>query len=79
MHTHERMSANDERGGIGIFLLFTLAFSSISIFYFLIAKRCGASVCWKGAPAIGDLWNTVLVTLEDRGFAGYARSGAERE
>lgn len=42
------------------------------------SKDYGASVCWRGVPEVEELWNTVLVTLEGRGFAGYARGGVER-
>jgi hypothetical protein len=41
------------------------------------SKGCGASVCWKGVPEAEEHWNTVLVTLEGRGFAGCVRSGID--
>jgi hypothetical protein len=37
-----------------------------------ISKDYGASACWKGVPEVEELWNTVLVTSVDRGFAGCA-------
>lgn len=42
------------------------------------SKGYGASVCWKGVPEVEELWNTVLVTSEGRGFAGCVCSGVNK-
>jgi hypothetical protein len=36
----------------------------------------GALACSNGVPEVEEPWNTVSVTLEGRGFAGYARKKA---
>ena len=38
-----------------------------------ISKGYGVSVYWRDAPEAEELWNTVSVSLEDRGFAGCGR------